>query len=62
MNYDSMTTADIKTRLIHMMKEKKGFHYTLGWLQSSYFHPQDEETERAVAIMTLKDMEQRDDY
>lgn len=55
-SFDDMTTTEIKKHLIAVMKENKGIHYTLGWLQSSYFHPQDEEMERAVAIQTLKDM------
>jgi hypothetical protein len=54
MNYEEMTTKSIKQALIDLMKEKHGLHYTLGWLQSSYFNPADEEIERAVAIKELK--------
>lgn len=54
---EEMTTRQLKQALIDLMKEKHGLHYTLGWLQSSYFDPKDEETERAVAIATLKKLE-----
>lgn len=51
---EEMTTKSLKKALIDLMKEKHGLHYTLGWLQSSYFDPKDEEIERAVAIKQLE--------
>lgn len=54
MNYEKMTTPELKKKLVEVLQERESIHYTLGWLQSSYFDPKDEEIERAVAIKQLK--------
>jgi hypothetical protein len=55
MNYDDMTTSEIKKMLIDKMLEQESVHYVLGWLKLSYFNPGDDALERAVAIKQLKE-------
>jgi len=54
MDYDSMSTAAIKSLLIDTMKERESLHYVIGWLRSGYCTPADEDIERAVAIKQLE--------
>jgi hypothetical protein len=55
MNYDDMTTSEIKKLLVAKMLELKGVHYAFGWLKTSYIFTMGEDTERAVAIKQLKE-------
>jgi hypothetical protein len=57
MNYDDMTTSEIKKLLVNKMFELKGIHYTFGWLKTSYIFTMGEDTERAVAIKQLKEFD-----
>ena len=57
MNYDDMTTSEIKKLLVEKMIELKGVNYALGWLKTSYIFPMGEEIERSVAIKQLKEFE-----
>lgn len=59
MDYDSMSTAAIKSLLIDVMKERETLHYVIGWLRSSYCSPTHEDIERAVAIKQLKAYEEQ---
>lgn len=54
MNYDDMTTKEVKKLLIDKMVELKGVNYAFGWLKSSYVYAMDEDSERSVAIKQLK--------
>ena len=55
MNYDDMTTKEVKKLLIDKMVELKGVNYALGWLRSAYFYAMDEDSERSVAIKQLQE-------
>jgi hypothetical protein len=57
MNYDDMTTSEIKKLLVNKMIELKGVNYALGWLKTSYIFPMGEEIERSVAIKQLKEFD-----
>jgi hypothetical protein len=57
MNYDDMTTSEIKKLLVNKMFELKGINYALGWLKASYIFPMGEEIERSVAIKQLKEFD-----
>lgn len=57
MNYEDMTTQELKKTLLKVMQERQTHHYMLGWLSMAYVGYSDEDTERAVAIMQLKKYE-----
>jgi hypothetical protein len=57
MNYDDMTTSEIKKLLVAKMIELKGVNYAVGWLKTSYIFPMGEEIERSVAIKQLKEFD-----
>ena len=57
MNYDDMTTSEIKKLLVAKMIELKGVNYALGWLKTSYIFTMGEEIERSVAIKQLKEFD-----
>ena len=57
MNYEDMTTTEIKKLLVNKMLELKGVNYAFGWLKISYIFPMGEDTERAVAIKQLKEFD-----
>lgn len=54
MNYEDMTSAEIKALLVKEMSNRETVQYMLGWLKQSYIHPADDDTERFVAINQLK--------
>jgi hypothetical protein len=51
---EDMTTAAIKIRLLDVMFEKESKDYVIGWLKSAYIYPNDQATERQIAISQLK--------
>lgn len=53
MNYETMTTPELKKKLVEVLQERESIHYMLGWLQAAYVTYWDEEIERAVAIKQL---------
>ena len=55
MNYDDMSTKEVKKLLIDKMVELKGVNYALGWLRSAYVYAMDEDSERSVAIKQLQE-------
>ena len=57
MNYEDMTTSQIKKKLIEIMSERESEAYVFGWLRSAYIHQYDEDIERSVAIKQLKQYE-----
>jgi len=57
MNYESMTTSELKKLVIQKMSERESIHYVFGWLKQSYILAMDEDIERAVAIKQLKEYE-----
>jgi hypothetical protein len=57
MNYENMTTQELKKTLLKVMQQRETPHYMLGWLSMAYVGYGDEDTERTVAIMQLKKYE-----
>lgn len=55
MDYQNMSTKEIKTLLVKEMRERESVHYVIGWLMQSYISPSDEDTERDVAIKQLRE-------
>jgi hypothetical protein len=55
MDYNDMTTKEVKKLLIDKMVELKGVNYALGWLRSAYVYAMDEDSERSVAIKQLQE-------
>lgn len=51
---ETMTTAELKKKLIEVIRERESIHYLLGWLEQSYIMPVSEDIDRAVAINELK--------
>ena len=54
MDYNDMTTEELKKMLITEMKKRYSSDYMLGWLEMSYLQGVDDSIERAVAIKQLK--------
>lgn len=48
-----MTLTEAKKLLIKTLREKESLHYTLGWLEQSYYQTSDDEIEAAVVTRQL---------
>lgn len=44
-----VTAAD-RTAFLKLMKEVKGLHFTVGWLENSFVNPQSRDIEDAVML------------
>ena len=49
MNTSEVTSEDRKA-FIELMKEVKGLHFTIGWLENSFVNPQSRDIEDSVMI------------
>lgn len=56
MNYDHMTTKEVKQTLVNMLTKVRGKEFAFGWVMQSYLQNCDDATERRIAISTLNDM------
>lgn len=54
MDYENISDAELKIRLLYLMEKASGINYVLGWLKQSYIYPTLPEIERAVAIKEIK--------
>jgi Na+/H+ antiporter NhaA len=59
----STDTYYTRARLVALMKQKEGLHYTLGWLSMAYCMPAaDEEHEMQLAHELIAKLEQMSDF